>query len=477
MKRKSFWTFALVVLFPLTVFVYLLVTDVAVKSVRYFLDRQQYGRSKTSVRTDAATERRMREAKSTAERVDMYHRYLENQQRFATWPSVQNFTDEWRVRSARYDDWTRNYEAESMDRSEFKGVWYVRDQLNPTRKILFFLHGGATFAGSPYKYNNLHWLETVGWLGAMDGRFTDLCSVDYRLQPEHTIHDGVSDCLAAIERVVGEYARRGRRTKDLHLVGFSAGGMLALQCAMLVEAALRSMTESSNWSNSPLFGFHLPSNKGDPLHDLCELWKTIDGTKRLVLISPLCRLDRLFINDGYDCSTILATFSKAFFDRHATTYDPLYNMVKRKLSLEPFDDVLLVDVCRNSLSNHVVHLDQTIRRFGRNTRRGRMPRTIVLDERDLLIDHRLARQILEYETKRGLRQHKFVEHVAREQQRIEAERSLRKKDTTDLEGKEVTTTNHSLSHFTHHHFFMYIVPANASWKLLSLVLSAEPRGT
>lgn len=445
--KKSLSLFIFLLLLPLTLIIVLMVSNIAIKSIRYFVDRQQYGKSYTNIRIDKETEKQLRNEKNAEKRIKIYREHLQSLGRFASWPSIRNFAEEWSVRAARFDNWSKNRGSVGQKQQQqqqkrrrnmekkpelFEGVWFVRTKQNPRRNVLFFLHGGATFAGSPYKHNNMHWLETIAWLGGMDDRYTDVCSIDYRLQPEHTIRDSLHDCLNEMTRVLETYGQ----VNDVHLVGFSAGGMLALQCAMLIETVAKN-------KRTKLFGF----NETEKLEKMNDSWRKVTGVKRLFLISPLCRLDRLFLNDRYDASLLLTTFSNAFFAQDMETYDPMYNMIKHRLALDSFDRITIVDVCRNSLSNHAIQLDQTIRKTRSKTRAN----TILLNELDLLIDLKLARRIYEYEIQQGLKKHKYVEHIA---------------------NSWMNELNDRLAHFVDYHFFMYIVPANASWKVLDTILTS-----
>lgn len=293
-----------------------------------------------------------------------------------------------------------------------------------------------------------------------DRRYTDIVSVDYRLRPEFTIDDSIRDCLRSVLAVL-----ESGRVETVHLIGFSAGGMLCLQTAMIIEQGVRYYDDHDSNNddgdenknkNTKIFNVNVGD---DPIvRALCRksngLWRTV-RRRQLYLIAPLCRLDRLFVNRCYDVSHVLQIFSNAFFEHDAPVYDPLYNMTTRRLTLDEFDLVAIVDVCRNSLSNHAINLYEYLREK-------RTARTIVtvdvFDECDMHAKPDVLRQIRDYDLRSGNRaSSRFVETELR---KINANAS---KDRVA-----------AITAFLVYHFFMYIVPCNASWKTLKRILIDPP---
>lgn len=165
------------------------------------------------------------------ERVDRYRSILENIDRYAAWPLIQNFEDEW----------TRHNRTNNLPR---KSLWFVCKETMGRKtkcKILFLVQGGAKFAGSPHKYNNLQWLKTIGWLGGLENRYSDIVSIDYQLRLEYAINDSIDDCLASITTVLQEYKDNDVPIDSIYLIGFSTGAMLCLQCVMLIEVSLSQL--------------------------------------------------------------------------------------------------------------------------------------------------------------------------------------------------------------------------------------------
>lgn len=467
----------------------LIVTDLAIKMTRYAIDSNQYGKrySTITVRDDQAILTSSRDAN---ERVDKYREILNKTGRYATWPNLANFDETW-YRSATDESnlpqrsiWYRVKRTENKDeettRSNATGG--NNDTTERSKKrVLIFVHGGATFAGSPHKYNNMHWLKTIGWLGEMDQqRYTDIVSIDYRLRPEFTIDDSIQDCLRSVQVIL-----ETGNVEIIHLLGFSAGGMLCLHVASIIEKGIehydklvkcdeqkqeeqqqttgivnvsKNNDDKCNKREKLLFNINL--NDDAIVRKLCDttngLWRQV-RRKQLYLIAPLCRLDRLFVNRCYDVSHVLQIFSDTFFEHESNVYDPLFNMIVHGVQLKEFDTIRIVDVCRNSLSNHAISLHEYLRTTLTNDNTSRKLRTIVLDESDMHAKPELLKQIHEYDLRTGRTSNRFVQ--------FELNKLTEVKSSTD-EAKKMTI----VSSFLVYHFFMYIVPCNASWKTLKQIL-------
>lgn len=463
---KQIVTIAIIAILVLCVT--LTMTDITIKMTRYAIDSNQYGKrfSTITVRDEQAT---LENSRNANERIDKYRDILHATKRYATWPNLTNFDDTWQR------------EAIGETRLPRKSVWYVkREHTEPTddgnkrdgnenaqqskmKRVLIFVHGGATFAGSPHKYNNMHWLKTIGWLGAMEHRYTDIVSIDYRLRPEFTIDDSIRDCLESI-RVVLETGN----VEILHLLGFSAGGMLCLQTTAILEKAGEYYDDyyhdddehmnkyARGTITTKIFNVNVATDA--TIRKLCDtrksdgLWRQVTR-KQLYLIAPLCRLDRLFINRRYDVSHIIQTFSETFFDNDSYVYDPMFNMNVHDLRLREFDLITIVDVCRNSLSNHVINLYEYLR-AKRNDDEMNKIRVDVWDERDLQANRELLRQIRMYDLRSGKETNRFVQT---ELNKLERKKSPNENQT-------------AIDSFLVYHFFMYIVPCDASWKTLRRIL-------
>jgi acetyl esterase/lipase len=90
---------------------------------------------------------------------------------------------------------------------------------------IYFIHGGGMIMGS---------LETEDHIAAMLSEELGVlvASVDYRLAPEHPYPAQVDDCYAGLEWLVQRAESLGIDAARLALYGASAGGGLAVACAM-----------------------------------------------------------------------------------------------------------------------------------------------------------------------------------------------------------------------------------------------------
>ncbi|WP_106402990.1 alpha/beta hydrolase fold domain-containing protein [Actinocorallia populi] len=106
-----------------------------------------------------------------------------------------------------------------VDREDFglfSGEW-VRAGRPDEKKVILYLHGGAYFFGGPALYRGFSWR-----LSAATRR--PVLMADYRLAPEHTPADALTDALLAYDALLA----RGHRPQDITVAGDSAGGHLAL---------------------------------------------------------------------------------------------------------------------------------------------------------------------------------------------------------------------------------------------------------
>ena len=310
------------------------------------------------------------------------------------------------------------------------------------KRIFYFFHGGATFAGSPHKYNNLHWLKTVAWLSERNGLLTDVVSIDYRLQPENNMDESILDCVETLSHTLRLYRDS---VEEVHLVGFSAGCLLTLQTVLLIEQAKKFELKF-------LFGIDLNNIW---LQQLNKDWSKVRN-KRVHLLAPLVRLDRLFINDGFDCSSLLETFTKSVFEPNgARKYDVLYWIVRLHSKLSTVEKLFIIDVCRNSLSNHAISLYMTLRHLGRNDTEGPLATDItIFDESSFFVDAQLVDKIRTFELTRGLKPNKYT--------RDAIETSPKNSDAPKI------------LNMLHYHFFPYIVLCEASWLTMTSLLTWAP---
>jgi acetyl esterase/lipase len=98
----------------------------------------------------------------------------------------------------------------------FSGEWVRAGRINDNQ-VFLYLHGGGYFFGSPRMYRGLSWRLSAATRRAV-------LMVDYRLVPEHTPADALTDALEAYEALLA----RGFEPANIVVGGDSAGGHLAL---------------------------------------------------------------------------------------------------------------------------------------------------------------------------------------------------------------------------------------------------------
>lgn len=426
----------------------ILLTDTVIKTARFVVDRQ-YGKHHSCVRLEFSDAKRFENEYDTIERLNSYREILERVERYTTWPQLQNF----------HDDWTTH---RSQNRLPLHSIWnYKKDSDNSTRKkIVFFVHGGATFAGSPHKYNNLHWFMTLAWLGGLNERYTDMISIDYHLQPEYSLRQSIVDCSTTINMVLETYIDETIETVDL--VGFSAGAMLCLQVCLLFEFG-----KDPNVRRQKFFNVRID----DPsIISTAKLLSNVTTKRRMYLLGPLVRLDRLFVNNTYDASYVMEMFNASLFDDSNYTYDPLFWMIVYQKSLsETFDLIKILDVALYSLSNHAITLYESMVQLNDINKIGKHKRIelTIFNEKDFMVNDDLATKIMTYDLRANGKVHKYLRDsirlsdFTRANDRFAGANSLVLSDAFNF--KRVLNA-------IHYHFFPYIVLCDASWRTMEELL-------
>lgn len=88
------------------------------------------------------------------------------------------------------------------------------------RRLLLFFHGGGWVIDDIDRYH-----KVCRQLAEITRSY--VVSVDYRLAPEHKYPAGLNDCYEAARRIFAHARRRGYSSRDIILIGDSAGGNLA----------------------------------------------------------------------------------------------------------------------------------------------------------------------------------------------------------------------------------------------------------
>ncbi len=117
-----------------------------------------------------------------------------------------------------------DYALEKVDAGGVTAYWVRTGEPRHARKTLLYLHGGGYILGSAPAQ-----LGIPLRIGATAGVL--VLSVDYRLAPEHPYPAAVDDCLAAYRWLL----QAGYRGRDVAFIGDSAGGGLAITCALAAQ--------------------------------------------------------------------------------------------------------------------------------------------------------------------------------------------------------------------------------------------------
>lgn len=157
----------------------------------------------------------------------------------------------------------------------------------PGAAVIFYIHGGGWFRGSPAVYR-----EFLGRLSAEAG--WPVFAVQYRLAPEAPFPAGLDDCVLAYDWLL----EQGRQAAQVIIMGDSAGGNLVLAAALrlrelgrplpaalaclsaVTDLAVTGETFRTNQAADPTLG-------GSPLMDLVVQMYLGGRDPRQPLASPL----------------------------------------------------------------------------------------------------------------------------------------------------------------------------------------------
>lgn len=93
-------------------------------------------------------------------------------------------------------------------------------------RILIFFHGGGWVTGSIDSYD-----AVCADMAKLTGRV--VVSVDYRLAPEYPFPAGLEDCYAVTREIFLDDSLLGTKSKEIVLIGDSAGGNLVAAVSLM----------------------------------------------------------------------------------------------------------------------------------------------------------------------------------------------------------------------------------------------------
>lgn len=118
-------------------------------------------------------------------------------------------------------------EVKKIDVAGCPCEWIALPDADPDKRILA-IHGGGFTACGLNSHRNLYL-----YLAKVTGY--SVLAIDYRLAPEHPFPAGLEDCEAAYEWLAEHSIERAEPTKELFVVGDSAGGNLAVALALKLK--------------------------------------------------------------------------------------------------------------------------------------------------------------------------------------------------------------------------------------------------
>lgn len=128
----------------------------------------------------------------------------------------------------------RDRTVRALDGHEIR-VRVFLPRVRTSGEVLLFFHGGGWVIGDIDSYTS-----TCLTMADLTGRI--VCSVDYRLAPEHPYPAGLNDCLRVTERLLDNPSLLGARSpQEVILIGDSAGGNLAAAVNLVLRDRGRRM--------------------------------------------------------------------------------------------------------------------------------------------------------------------------------------------------------------------------------------------
>ncbi len=115
------------------------------------------------------------------------------------------------------------YHIPTDDGSDITLFCFKKAKTPPNTPILYYMHGGGFFAGSTAIV-----ADALKYLVEQTGII--VCSIDYRLAPEHPYPIGHEDCYTGLKWVQNHANIIGGNSENIFTGGDSAGGNLAIYC-------------------------------------------------------------------------------------------------------------------------------------------------------------------------------------------------------------------------------------------------------
>lgn len=128
-----------------------------------------------------------------------------------------------RIQDERIPDGIQVEKGVAQETDELCGVAaeWLRPEGAPSKKVLFYIHGGGWSLGS-IKGTRQFLAPMAKVIGL------NTVHIDYRLMPEHPFPAGLNDCMNAFEGLL----QKGILAQDIVLAGESAGANLALSMVL-----------------------------------------------------------------------------------------------------------------------------------------------------------------------------------------------------------------------------------------------------
>jgi acetyl esterase/lipase len=171
-----------------------------------------------------------------------------------------------------YSDKADCYSYSSSRNPNLKSLIYIPKNIDKTSSIVFLLHGGGFYQGSP------QWMH--GWASALCEQGIAVASLAYPLAPKAKFPMQSEEIALSIRAMKLEFSRRQIDTSSIFIAGSSAGGTLAITTA-LINSQIKFNGVIALY---PITDFSKSFESSTDMEKIISVYK---GSNSLVAISPI----------------------------------------------------------------------------------------------------------------------------------------------------------------------------------------------
>lgn len=170
------------------------------------------------------------------------------------------------------------YDYTSPRNPNLKSLLYIPNKVDQTTSIVYLLHGGGFYQGSP------QWMH--GWASALCEQGIAVASLAYPLAPNATFPNQTNEISLIIQDLKLEFSKKQVDTNSIFIAGSSAGGTLALTTVLNYP----QLKFNGLIALYPITDFSKPFRS---ISDMEKITKDYQGTNSLISISPIKQIHQI----------------------------------------------------------------------------------------------------------------------------------------------------------------------------------------